>query len=544
MNILRLLRSGTSGNRQFIIIVTSLSGLGNAGLVGLINQAAERSLLDEAISVQLMIVYLLTLFFFIVSNRSSLLHANRFVQSRLETMRRRVVNKIGKVDLRTLERMGQGDVYLTVAQETDHLSQTLPLIIGAAQSAFLLVFLILYIATLSLISFFVVAGFTVLGILFFLNRQKALTGYLGEVHYKEAELIDNLSHFTLGFQEIRLNANKNDALFEHFTNLTSDLKDAVLRDGGRWVTLLQFSNAFVFLLAGLVVFVLPIFFGGYTDTIYKIMAVSVFAVGPMAALTSVIRLLGRAEVGLGHVYDLERRLDEGLSPPGPKSPRQNSPFRDFSKIELSEAMFRYVDRENAITFAAGPLNLTLNRGEIVFMTGGNGSGKSTALKLLCGLYLPESGRVLCDGEEVTDITRQQYREIYSAIFTDFHLFDRPYGMENVSTEEVERLIAKMELSDKVRFEKGRFTTRELSTGQRKRLAMISCLLEDREVYIFDEWAADQDSHFRDVFYREMLPDFKARGKTVIAVTHDDKYWDCCDRQVTLDLGMITMAGVN
>lgn len=544
MNILRLLRSGSPGNRQFIVIVTSLSGLGNAGLVGLINQAAERSLLDEAISVQLMIVYLLTLFFFIVSNRSSLQQANRFVQSRLEATRRRVVNKIGKVDLRTLERMGQGDVYLTVAQETDHLSQTLPLIIGAAQSAFLLVFLILYIATLSLISFVVVAGFTALGILFFLNRQKALTGYLGEVHYKEAELIDNLSHFTLGFQEIRLNADKNDALFDHFSELTGDLKEAVLRDGGRWVTLLQFSNAFVFLLAGLVVFVLPIFFGGYTDTIYKIMAVTVFAVGPMAALTSVIRLLGRAEAGLGHVYDLERRLDEGISPPGPKSPRQNSPFKGFSTIELSETTFRYVDREDAITFTAGPLNFTLNRGEIVFMTGGNGSGKSTALKLLCGLYLPETGRILCDGDEITDETRQQYREIYSAIFTDFHLFDRPYGLENVSKEEVERLIGKMELSDKVGFEKGRFTTRDLSTGQRKRLAMISCLLEDREVYIFDEWAADQDTHFRDIFYREMLPDFKARGKTVVAVTHDNKYWDCCDRQVSLDLGMITPAGVN
>jgi putative ATP-binding cassette transporter len=107
---------------------------------------------------------------------------------------------------------------------------------------------------------------------------------------------------------------------------------------------------------------------------------------------------------------------------------------------------------------------------------------------------------------------------------------------------VERLIARMELSDKVGFENGRFTTSDLSTGQRKRLAMIVAMLEDREVYLFDEWAADQDSHFRDVFYREILPDFKARGKTVLAVTHDDHYWDCCDRRVTLDLGMILPSG--
>ncbi|MDN3720436.1 ATP-binding cassette domain-containing protein [Roseibium salinum] len=162
--------------------------------------------------------------------------------------------------------------------------------------------------------------------------------------------------------------------------------------------------------------------------------------------------------------------------------------------------------------------------------------------MLCGLYVPDSGLLTCDGVEIRKENRQEFREIFSAIFTDFHLFDRPFGLEHVEQEEVERLIERMELSDKVGFEKGRFTTRDLSTGQRKRLAMILCMLEDREVYIFDEWAADQDSHFRDVFYREMLPDFKARGKTVLAVTHDDRYWDCCDRRVSLDLGTIVPTG--
>ncbi|MDN3720437.1 hypothetical protein QW131_17395 [Roseibium salinum] len=336
MNILRLIRGGPPASRRFIFVITGLSGLGNAGLVGLINQAAEQSLLGQEISLQLLIVYLLTLAFFLVSNRTSLQHANRFVQARLEATRRRVVSKIRKVDLRTLERMGEGDVYLTVAQETDHLSQTLPLIIGAAQSAVLLLSLLAYVAVLSLVSFAVVTAFLALGIMVFLNRQKALTGYLTEVHVHEAGLIDNLSHFTLGFQEIRLNADKNDALFAHFSERTGELKEVVLRDGARWVTLLQFSNAFILLLVGVVVFVLPIFFGGYTDTIYKIMAVSVFAVGPMAAVTSVIRLIGRAEAGLGHVFDLERRLDEGLPAKTGKSPRE--------KLALPELLLHRADQ--------------------------------------------------------------------------------------------------------------------------------------------------------------------------------------------------------
>jgi len=542
MNILRLLHEGPPASRRLILVLATLTGVGNAGLVGLVNEAAEQSLLGLKIEPQLLIVYVLTLLTFLLSNRSALHQANRFVQSRLEATRRRIVSKIRKADLRTLERLGQGDIYVTVAQETDHLSQTLPLLIGAAQSALLVLFLFLYIATLSFISFLVISVFTFLGVRFFLSRQKALTASLADVHHREAEMLDSLMHFTLGFQEIRLNANKNDALFAHFSDVTGRLRDVVIRLGGRWVTLLQFSNAFIFLLVGVVVFILPAFFSGYTDTIYKITAAAVFALGPMAAILSVVRLVGRAEAGLGHVYALEKRLEDGAPRPVGPSPRENSPFKGFSRLELAEVIFRYLDADGNITFEAGPLNLALNRGETVFLTGGNGAGKSTALNLLCGLYRPAAGRMLCDGVEITDENRQQYREIFSCIFTDFHLFDRLYGIEDAEPAEVVRLIQRMELDDKVGFEDGRFTTSDLSTGQRKRLAMIVALLEDREIYVFDEWAADQDAHFREVFYKEMLPDFKARGKTVVAVSHDDHYWDCCDRRLFLDLGAILTEG--
>ncbi len=542
MNIFRLLRDGPPASRRMILVLATLAGFGNAGLVGLVNEAAEQSLIGAPVDLQLLVVYVLTLTFFLVSNRSALHQANHFVQSRLEMTRRRIVNKIRKSDLRTLERLGQGDVYVTVAQETDHLSQTLPLLIGAAQSALLVFFLFLYIATLSLMSFLVIGVFTALGVRFFVARQRALTASLVEVHHREAEMLDSLMHFTLGFQEIRLNAAKNEALYDHFSDVTGRLRDVVIRLGGRWVALLQFSNAFIFLLVGVVVFVLPVFFEGYTDTIYKITAASVFSLGPLAAIISVVRLVSRAEAGLGHVYALEARLDEGALPKADRAARESSPFRSFSKIELNEATFRYIDAAGNIAFQTGALNLSFARGETVFLTGGNGSGKSTALKLLCGLYKPGSGQLLCDGVEIADENRQQYREIFSSIFTDFHLFDRLYGLEEVEQAEVERLIERMELSDKVGFADGRFTTSDLSTGQRKRLAMIVALLEDREIYIFDEWAADQDAHFREVFYTELLADLKARGKTVLAVTHDDHYWNHCDRRISLDLGSILSEG--
>ncbi|WP_051644564.1 cyclic peptide export ABC transporter [Labrenzia sp. DG1229] len=542
MNIFRLLRDGPPASRRMIFVFAGLTGLGNAGLVGLVNEAAEQSLFGFDVEPRLLVVYVLTLLFFLISNRSALKQANRFVQSRLEATRRRIVRKIRMADLRTLERLGKGDIYVTVAQETDHLSQTLPLLIGAAQSALLVLFLFFYIASISLISFFVIAAFSFFGARLFMARQRALTASLGEVHHREAEMLDSLMHFTLGFQEIRLNADKNEALYNHFSGVTDRLKDVVTELGGRWVTLLQFSNAFIFLLVGIVVFVLPVFFDGYDDSIYKITAASVFALGPIAAIFSVVRLIGRAEAGLGHVYALEKKLDHGASLPIEPRPRQRSAFRSFSKIELAGVEFKYVDLDGGVSFKAGPLDLALHRGEIVFLTGGNGSGKSTALKLLTGLYTPDAGQILCDGIPVEDTNRQEYREIFSCVFTDFHLFDRLYGIGDVEPEEVERLIERMQLSGKVGFENDRFTTRDLSTGQRKRLALIVGMLEDREVYIFDEWAADQDAHFREKFYSEILPDFKARGKTVLAVTHDDHYWHHCDRRIVLDLGMILPDG--
>lgn len=538
MNILRLLRTGPPVNRRSILLITSLAGLGNAGLVGLINEAAEKAVLAEPIGTQLLLIYLATLAFVLLSSRASLHEANRFVQSRLEATRRRIVSKIRRVDLRTLERLGHGDVFVTVSQETDHLSQTLPLLIGAGQNAFLLAFLLLYVALLSPISFLVVTVFLAGGLYLFWRRQSALTGALAEVHHREAEMLDSLSHFTLGFQEIRLNADKNDALQAHFADVTARLRQVVVGLGDRWVSLLQFANAFIFLLVGVVVLVLPVFFQGYTDTIYKITAATVFALGPIAAITSVARLIARAEAGLAHVYALERRLDAGLTPEPRGAVRAPSRYRSFRTIEMRGVTFSYRDAEGAALFAAGPWDLTLKRGEILFLTGGNGSGKSTALKLLCGLYAPDGGEIACDGAPVTAETRRDYRELFSAIFTDFHLFDRLYGLETIKPREVERLIARMELGDKVRFEDGRFSTTDLSTGQRKRLAMIVALLEDREVYLFDEWAADQDGHFREVFYTELLPDLKARGKTVVAVTHDDRFWSCCDRRLELDLGRL------
>lgn len=537
MHILRLLNTGTATGFRRILVVTCLAGLANAGVLGMINQAAEQTALDQPIGTDVLLLYICLAIFFFLADRASLREANRLVQHKLESLRLRIVGKIRSVDLRTLENLGHGEIFATIAQEINHLSQTLPLLVSAAQSAFLLVFCLLYIAILSFWAFVVVGGFIALGLAVFWWRRLSLDQALAQIHGQEAEMLDNLAHFTKGFQEIRLNADKNDALFARFTQVVDDLQTQVVGIGRKWVVLLQFSNAFLYALVGVVIFILPLFFQGYTDVIYKITAAAIFCVGPVTAITAAAPLYAKADLGLGHVARLEQRLSQGRM----AAPRvlTGSAFAGFSTIACQGLHFAYRDETGEAVFTAGPFDLTLQRGETVFLVGGNGSGKSTAMKLICGLYAADAGTISVDGTVIDADNRQDYRELFAAIFTDFHLFDGLYGLADSDPAEVERLLTRMELNDKVSFADGRFSTTTLSTGQRKRLALIVAMLEDRDIYMFDEWAADQDSHFRDIFYTQLLPELKSRGKTVLAVTHDDRYWSHCDRRLAMDLGVLT-----
>ena len=535
MHIFRLLSTGASAGFRYVLVVTCLAGIANAALLGMINEAAERAVLARPLGGDTILLYVALFAFFYVADRASLREANRLVQHRLEALRLRVAGKIRRVDLRILESLDRGELFATIGQEINHLSQSLPLLVSAAQSSFLLVFCLLYIATVSLAAFAVVTACTALGLGLFWLRRRRLDEALIQVHHQEAAMLDSLSHFTRGFQEIRLNADRNDALFAHFSGVVDTLRDKVIGVGGKWVILLQFGNAFLYALVGVVIFVLPAFFSGYTDAIYKITAAAIFCVGPVTALTAAAPLYARADLGLGHVARLEQRLQCGH--PAAEALAE-ARFADFTLLECRGLTFSYREADGETSFTSGPLDLSLRRGETVFVTGGNGSGKSTAMKLLCGLYTPDGGTIIVDGVAVGTDTRQDLREMFSAVFADFHLFDRLYGLEDADPGRVAELIDTMELTGKVGFADGAFTTTSLSTGQRKRLALIVALLEDRPIYLFDEWAADQDAHFRHLFYTRLLPDLKARGKTVLAVTHDDRYWPECDRRLTMDLGKV------
>ena len=209
------------------------------------------------------------------------------------------------------------------------------------------------------------------------------------------------------------------------------------------------------------------------------------------------------------------------------------------EIRLHEVAFRYASEDGSEFFSVGPLTLTLPPGRIVFIVGGNGSGKSTFAKILTGLYPPSSGTISVGDRIVQDSDRDDYRQRFAAVFADFHLFETLLGIEDTNVDSAAaELLERLQLSHKVSVTGGAFSTLDLSTGQRKRLALLTAYLEDRPFYLFDEWAADQDPTFKHIFYFNILLDLRSRGKTVFVITHDDRYFHVADRIIKLDFGNV------
>jgi putative ATP-binding cassette transporter len=211
----------------------------------------------------------------------------------------------------------------------------------------------------------------------------------------------------------------------------------------------------------------------------------------------------------------------------------------WNQLTLAGVMHTYRNEKDNSSFTLGPIDLTLHSGELTFVTGGNGSGKTTLIKLIAGLYTPEEGLIKLDGVPINDENRDHYRQHFSAVFSDFFLFESLLGLESQELDQKARdYLVQLQLDHKVKVEQGVLSTIDLSQGQRKRLALLTAFLEDRPIYIFDEWAADQDPFFRDVFYLNLLPELQARGKTILVISHDDRYYHLGNRLIKLDYGQL------
>jgi putative ATP-binding cassette transporter len=256
--------------------------------------------------------------------------------------------------------------------------------------------------------------------------------------------------------------------------------------------------------------------------------------GPINGILRIIPYLFGIRISWNRMNALIAEVDQVAAPNSVKE----SDKREGDRISVQLENIEYEYQDDDKIFKVGPINHEFRSGEIVFITGGNGSGKTTLAKLLTGLYEPHKGRVLING---TEVSRNELGGHYSNVFSDFYLFRKLYGVDHTNKhDEIERYLDLLQIKDKLIINDGVFSTVKLSTGQRKRLALLVSYLEDRKIFIFDEWASDQDPEFRRFFYQDLLHELKQRGKCVIVITHDDRYFHVADTVLKLHMGQIEL----
>lgn len=538
MNFLELIKVESEEVMNKIMIYATISGLANASILAIINQAAGTVSYNE-LNFRYLLMFLVALSINIITQRYLFDKSSQIIEQIVHGIRVRLTGKIRRAEMVDLDSIGQAKIYQRLTQQTSEISQSAGVIIAALQSAIMVAFSIMYLATLSLWAFLLTILIVSIGISIYLNKEKFIIQFIHKTNQSEVKLFGALTHLMDGFKEVKLSKDRSNDLSNHIAAVASEVRGHRIQTERLYNWNYIFAQSFFYVLVAVMVFILPRFIEVYADSVTEIAAVILFIIGPLSTLVSGFPAYTKANIAVLDINELEKNLDHLNGRPHRFDESIAKRVSQFKTIQLVGVTFSYYDAQKDALFKTGPIDLSIKKGETLFVVGGNGSGKSTLLKLLTGLYTPESGNIVVDGVPVTAEHVQEYRELFSAIFSDFHLFDRLYGLRDWTTDQIESYIREFQLEEKTKFVDGKFTNLNLSTGQKKRIAMIVALLENRPICVFDEWAADQDPEFRRYFYYDLIPKLKLSGKTILIVSHDDQYFNTADRILKMDYGKLS-----
>lgn len=527
-----------------MLVAMALSGLCQGLLIALANTgAASAGDGFTASRIALMALYLLGLAGWVLGQRRGLKDCFTASEQALERVKSRLAIRLLQADLIYVERESARGRFTPISQDTRLVAD------AVMQGLYCLQSLALFAASGLYMVWKDPATFGLVALVFALAVPQLMRNYQRATAETRLSVARETSFFALfgelvqGFKEVKLNRARSEAIQAELQSRAREAHAPRHDINRRTVDDLQFSSGIFYVLLAALVFVQPAIWPSRSDSIEQGLSIVLSLMGPLTAFATTLPMLARAEAAVGTLHALEVEIDQASRGRPAERDESGSPGMPpsqvaFERLGLHGTGFHYTDAAGEVTFRSGPHDLEIRRGELVFIVGGNGSGKSTLLKLLTGLYAPMEGELRRDGRVVDAAARDDWRELFSIVFTDFHLFERLHGLDDIDPAEVQRWLQRMDLERKTRFENGRFTQTALSTGQRKRLAFIVAVLRNKPVCVLDEVAADQDPDFRRRFYRELLPELRARGTTVIVVSHDDAYFDCADRIVRLQDGRI------
>ena len=516
------------------VVAGLISGAFSAGLLAFINSALnnlDRSKRLLAVGFAGLIVGK------VLANAVARLLLNRFTQETIADLYRMLSRRVLATPLAQLERVEIPRILVTLTEDVAMIGWAAHNIPSFAMNLAVLVGCAIYLGWLS---WQILIGVTVLIVIGSLG-YRILVGraykYLQHARDTRDVLFQHLRGLTDGIKELKLHAGRREAfLADRIATATEALRRDALAGVRHHTVADSFSQLLFYGLIGGTIFATTAMPNVGTEARTGYVLALLYIMNPVWALMEGWPIFARARIALEKVKGLGLSLgglDAELVKVDPE------PLIEWDRLDLKGVTFAYPTDDEGRAFVLGPLSFTVRRGELIFVVGGNGSGKSTLIKVLTGLYSPQVGTIFMDGEPITDYNRETYIRYFSAVFSDFYLFDSLLGLNRHDLDgSASHYLVELELEEKVQVLGGAFSTTALSQGQRKRLALLTALLEDRPIYVFDEWAADQDPHYREIFYKRLLPELKARGKTIIVISHDDRYYHLGDRIVKLEDGSI------
>ncbi len=511
-------------------ITGAIGGLSSAALVVVINKgihAPEQFGLLGLAFFGLCLLHLVSK----LSAEISLLH---LTQTAIYRLRIDLSRKLLATPVKKLQSLGKHRLLVILTDDINTFTNAFEWVPILFVNSIVIAACLAYLAWLSWQMLIMLAVFLIVGLCAFHLAERRPLEHLAKVREQKDILYQHFRSLIEGSKELQLNTQRGTAFVEQvIAPGAHDFKHWFTRGMGGYAVVANIGIMLFYLNIGILLFVIPHWLRQPAEILTGFTVTLLYLIRPIIDLMSALPTLRQASFALKKI----RQLDDVLG--ATNAPKHHDAFASQGplRLELKGVCHRYPGETDDSRFMLGPLDLTILQGELIFIVGGNGSGKTTLAMLLLGLYEPEAGTIVLNHEPVTDTNRDSYRQHFSAVFADFHLFEQLPGTNQPELNaQAKHYVKALGMSHKVQIVDGRFSTVNLSTGQRKRLALVSAYLEDRPIYLFDEWAADQDPAFKRVFYTELLPELKARGKTVLVITHDDAYFSYADRIIKLEDG--------
>lgn len=535
--MLGLLRVFAASRLLFLSSVATglIGGSASAWLLALVTQTIES---PQKETVDLALYFFALCLLSLASSATSQILLSQIAQENLFQIRLWLSRSVLAAPLRNVQILGPHKLMAALTTDVDNVvtaQEVLPTLFIEG-SKVLAVFV--YLWSLSPPFFLFVFGFVALSVFNLYVPQKWAWSFLDRARLTENAIFGHFRAATEGGKELKMNAERRRAfLDDELRGSAHALKMQRMKAFVIFVLVDRSAETLFFVLLGVMLFIVPRYASVSQGTLTSFVLAIIFLGGPLTAVGGALPTIAKGVVALRNI----ERLGLSLSKETDVNSRTTPAFALTrpAALELNKVAHLYRNEDSEAGHRLGPISLRIDPGKLLFVTGGNGSGKTTLALLLLGLFPPEEGEIRLGGVLVTEENRESYRQNFSAVFADAFVFDSLLGYSGVEAQaRAQEMLVALKLENKLQISGGRFSTTELSRGQRKRLALLTAYVEDRPFYLFDEWAAEQDPQFREVFYRQLLPELKARGKTVIVITHDDRYFHIADQILRLDAGQI------